>query len=236
MSLPTIEQDLRNRVARFGADVIVLYSSPAAYLVDEPPQPAPPDSSGHVSALSWTGMLHLRFGDRLRGQLKELLPDFAATWLRRRQTERELRTKPPGWRFATPPADRLEQYETDLRKVIGTIRRSGATPVLTTHANRFLRRSTPDGGMLVAWEKFYPRAPGNVILAFEDEGRKITLGVASDSGVPIVDLARTMETTNADNLFADFAHFTDRGAAVVAGALVRPVLAAALHGKGCGEE
>ena len=236
MSLPTIEQDLRNRVRRFGADVIVLYSGPVAYLVDEPPQPATPDSSGRVAALSWTRSLHPRFFDRLRSQLKELLPDFAATWLRRRQTESELRTKPPGWRFATLPLDRLELYESDLRTVIGTIRRSGAIPILTTHANRFMRPSTPDRGMLVAWEKFYPRAPGNVILAFDAAANAITLRVASDSAVPIVDLARIVATTGEKDLFADFAHFTDRGAGVVAGALLRPVLATTLRGKDCGDE
>jgi len=236
MSLPTIEQDLRTRVARFGADVVVLYSSPVAYLVDEPPRAATPDSSGRVSILPWTGALHSRFFDRLRSQVKELLPDFAATWLRRRDTERQLQSKPAGWRFASPPIDRLEEYESDLRRVIGTIRRSGATPILMTHANRFSVPGAADRGMLVAWEKFYPRAPGNVIVAFDAEARGVTLRVASDSAVPIVDLVHAVARTGANDLFADFAHFTDRGAGVVAGVLLGPVLETALHGKDCGEE
>lgn len=236
MSLPTIEQDIRTRIGRFGADMVVYYPSPTGYLDDEPPRPAAPDSSGRASTLPWTGALHSRFLYRLRGQLKELLPDFLATWLRRRETRELLRTKPAGWRFASPPVDRLELYERDLRRVIGTIRRTGATPVLMTHANRFTRQGVPDHGMLVAWEKFYPRAPGDVIVRFDAEANRVTLRVASDSAVPVVDLARVIATTGGNDLFKDFAHFTDLGAGVVAGALVRPVLTTALSGKDCGEE
>lgn len=236
MSLPTIEQDLRNRVRRFGADVIVLYPTPAQYLVDEPPQPAAPDSSGRASLLSPRGALHSRVVDRLRAQLKELLPDVVATWLRRRDTEAQLRDKPANWRFASPPADRLALYDADLRQVIGTIRASRATPILMTHANRFMHAGPADRGMLVAWEKFYPRAPGSVIVAFDAEARDVTLRAAADSSVVVADVARQLARARASDVFADFSHFTDAGSAVVASALVSPVLSSALHGPDCGEE
>src|SRR3954469_2044454 len=161
MSLPTIEQDVRNRVRRFGAEVMLPYPPPAQYPVEEPPQPAAPDSSGSGSVSSWRRALHPRIVDRLRSQLKELMPDRIASWLRRRDTQAHLRNRPAGWRFTTPPADRLEFYEADLRKLIGTIRAARATPVLMTHANRFMHPGEVDRGMLVAWEKFYPRAPGS---------------------------------------------------------------------------
>ena len=105
-----------------------------------------------------------------------------------------------------------------------------------THANRFMSSGTADRGMLVAWEKFYPRAPGPVIVAFDAEARDVTLRAAADSGVVVADAARKLASARASDAFADFAHFTDAGSALVASVLVPPVMSSALHGRECGEE
>jgi hypothetical protein len=132
----------------------------------------------------------------------------------------------PGWRFETVPAERVERYDADLRKLIGTIRRIGAAPVLVTHANEFVGRPDADHEMLVAWEKFYPRATGKTIIAMDSVARGTTLRVAADSGVTIVDAAQRLAAAPLSS-FADFVHFSDNGAAIMANAIRPGVLTAA---------
>jgi hypothetical protein len=220
MSLPTIEQHVRNRVRRFHPDVIVLYPTPAQYLDDAPPQPAPPDSSGHSSPPFPRPAFRSRFLDRARDQTKALVPNVVLDWMQRFETARYARNHPPGWRFTTIPHDRLRQYDWDIRALFGTIRATGATPVVATHANALMGAATPDPHLLSAWERFYPRATGQAIVAFDSAAREVTLSAAADSGVRAVDLEPLLSRGERDDpLFSDFSHFTDLGSGVVAGAL-----------------
>ena len=226
MGLPTIEQDVRNRLASLGARVVVIYPSPASYLDEESPAAARPDSSGRAAqAPPLRRALYPRALARMREQLKQVLPEAIKTPLRARQTRAMVAAHPPGWRFDGVPGERLAQYDADLRKLIGTIRRVGATPVLVTHANEFVGRPSADEPMLVAWEKFYPRATGPTIIAVDSAARAFTLRAGADSGVVTVDAARTFagEPLSA---FADFVHFTDFGASVMAGVVRDGVLGA----------
>jgi hypothetical protein len=233
MSLPTIEQDVRNRVRRFEADAILLYPTPAQYLVDDPPEPARPDSSGGASGLSARRALRPRIVDRARNQVKEFLPEAVKTWMRRRETAAYVRDRPPGWRFTSVPSERLAQYDHDLRALIGTIRAMGATPLVATHANAFMRSGTAEPHLLAAWEKFYPRATGPVIVAFDSVARQVTLRAASDSSAPVVDLASSL-STSAGAVFSDFSHFTDHGAALVAAALASTLASVDVAHSACG--
>ncbi|HEV8215545.1 MAG TPA: hypothetical protein VGP95_06915 [Gemmatimonadaceae bacterium] len=230
MGLPTIEQDVRKRLAPLDPKIIVIYPSPPNYLDELAPVAARPDSSTRASqpASLWRA-LYPRAVARLREQLKQVLPEIVKTRLRARQTRAMVAAHPPDWRFATVPAERLTQYDADLRKLIGTVRAVGATPVLVTHANKFWGRPTADGPMLVAWEKFYPRATGETIIALDSAARDATLRAGSDSGVVTVDAARTLRSAPL-GAFADFVHFTDFGASLMAGAVSDGVLAAACAG------
>lgn len=221
MSLPTVEQDLRSRVRHLGADVVVLYPTPAQYLDDEPPHEARPGQSSELSVLR---SLYPRMVARMRSQAKEVLPDVAKTWLRRRETEAYVREKPPGWRFTQVPPDRMRLYEKDLRAFIGTVRAMSAVPVIATHANAFMRDGFQDPNLLAAWEKFYPRAPGTVIVAFDSVAREVTLQAAADSAAIVVDVARSLSQAPGP-IFSDFSHFTDLGAARAAASLSPAVFA-----------
>jgi hypothetical protein len=229
MSLPTIEQDVRNRIRRFGADVVVLYPTPVQYLDDDSPRPTPPDSAAGAGDRSAVQMLHPRIANRLRDELKNSLPEFVKTWMRQRETDAYVRSKPRGWRFASVPTDRLSQYDADLRRLIGTIRSIGAVPIVATHANAFMQRGFRNGDLLLAWERFYPRAPGRIIVAFDSVARTVTLRAAADSSAATVDLA-TRLATGAAPMFSDFSHFTDYGAAIVADALA-PAILTSVHAR-----
>jgi hypothetical protein len=233
MSLPTIEQDVRNRIRRFGADVILLYPTPVQYLDDEPPYPAPPDSAADQRGLSLTRAWYPRIVPRIRNETKAIIPDVVLTWLRRRQTSAYIGAQPSGWRFTSLPTDRLQQYDADLRRFIGTVRSLGAAPVIATHGNLFMRPGLRDSHMLAAWEKFYPRATAPVIVAFDSAARELTLQAARDSAVTVADVAPRLAGI-VTVPFSDFAHFTDSGAAIVASSLAPAVLKASGVGEPCG--
>jgi hypothetical protein len=114
--------------------------------------------------------------------------------------------------------ERLRAFDVDLRHAVETIRSIGATPVLVTHANRFYGASQSDPAALRLWEKFYPRASGETIVAFDSVARLTTLAVARDTHTQVVDLAPALVRTNGP-AFADYSHFTDVGASIFADAV-----------------
>jgi hypothetical protein len=225
MTLPTVTQDLRLRVPALRPGVVVLYATPAQYLDNEPPFAARADSSGAGRDLAWERTLEPRVLTRLRDQGKQLLPAALQSWLRRRDIERSRRSHPDDWRFTGVPDDRLGQFERDVRAAVGAIRASGARPVLATHTNRFVDAAEPDPHQLFAWERFYPRAPGAVIVAFDSAANEVTRRVARDSSVALADVERAIRGGD-PALFADFSHFTDAGSARVAGVLTPAIVGA----------
>lgn len=226
MSLPTIEQDARLRLRRLQPAVVIVYPASAQYLQDEVPRAARPDSASTPAPLPFTRALQPRILVRAREQVKQMLPSPVRNLLRSRDIQASLRSHPPGWRFASPPPDRLALFDEDLRRVVGTVRSIGAEPVLVTHANLFMNRRAVDDEMLSAWEKFYPRASGGAIVAFDSLARGVTMRVGADSGVVTVDAAQRLSAAP-PTAFGDFVHFTNSGAALMADAIRPGVLAAA---------
>ena len=226
MSLPTIQQDVRNRLARLHPSIITVYPSPVGYLLDAVPVAARPDSSGRGRSPTLRQALRPRARDRVREQLKLMLPEAIKSRLRRSQIDAVVAAHGQGWRFRSAPADRLSAFEVDLRKVVGAIRSIGATPVLVTHASAFAGRSVIDDDLMTAWEKLLPRATRGTILQFDSLSRATTLRVAADSGIVAVDAVARLSVAP-PSAFADAVHFTDLGAAIVAGALADGVLASA---------
>ena len=225
MAIPTIDQDIRLRLHRYHPAIVVVYPTPAQYLDDELPYAAVPDSSG-PKRQSVLKPFYPRVVGRVRDQIKLLLPGFVQARMRQFQTRRLLRSKPPGWQITTLPPDRLALYDSDLRHLIGTIRAEGATPVIATHGNMFMGRPKMDSLALISWEKFYPRATGQVILAFDSTAREVTMRIGADSNVTTVDAAKRLAAAPV-SAFGDFVHFTDLGSSNMADVLTSGVLAAA---------
>jgi hypothetical protein len=232
MSLPTIDHDVRARIRRLHPDLIFYYPTPTQYLNSESPR-VPSTTPGDTieSELPASAALRPRFADRLRDQAKMLLPGIVQHYLRRRMLRAELRDQPEGWRFTTVPADRMDAFERDLRTLIGDIRKVGAVPLVATHANAFAHGR--DSNLLTSWERFYPRATGDVILQFEARSRGMVRAVAADSSVAVADLATRFDRVT-DASFSDFAHFTDLGSAHVAAVLQDAVLNATSRYESCG--
>jgi hypothetical protein len=134
--------------------------------------------------------------------------------LRERDIRKSIEEYPPGWRFTSIPQDRLALYSEHLREMVGTIRSIGAEPILMTHGNAFMD-GTRNEALARSWERFYPRATASTLIAFDSAARGVTLQVARDSGVVVVDIAADL-ARGGDHVYSDFAHFTERGAARVA--------------------
>jgi hypothetical protein len=220
MSLPTSIQNLSGRLNQYGLDMVVVYPSPPQYLGNDGPRSALPDWFGAEGELPWVRDLEPRVLWRLSSQIKRLAPDAARRWLRERERTARLRAYPRGWLFETIPVDRLEAFESDLRQLVGTTRAVGAIPVLVTHANAFHTARPLHPDYLRALEKYFPRATGSTMLAFDSAAAEVTRTVAADSAAILVD-GRDVLSGSREALFADFDHFTDRGASVFAGAVAQ---------------
>jgi hypothetical protein len=224
MTLPTVTQDVRLRLRRFSPNVIVYYPTPSQYLNDEMPVAARPDSNAAgPTGPDWRRSLHPRVFDRLREQAKLLLPLGIQDYLRTRMVQAAVAQHGPGWRWDRIPADRLEAYEADLRILVGAIRAEGAEPVLATHGSIFTPGQVPDPRPLHMWERFYPRATGEVILAFDSAAAERTRRVAQDSSTGFADVLHAVEPAG----YADNIHFNDAGAGRAAGTMAVAVVAAA---------
>jgi hypothetical protein len=220
MSLPTATQDIRLRIAGFGPRVVVLYPTSVQYLHAVLPTAVPPVAVPVPVSGVWA-TFRPRTLTRLREELKRLAPVAWRERLWHSEVRRQLAAHEPGWRYASIPMDRLDAFECDLRAFVGAVRAIGAEPVLATHANRFVGAAVMDSSLLGAWERFYPRAEGAVILAFDSAGAEVTRRVGADSGVVVADVRAAL--VGCDNCFADYAHFTDAGAARAAGTLAAAI-------------
>jgi hypothetical protein len=215
MSIPSILLGLRGHIRSLSPDVVVVYPSPSFYVDSDPPHAARDVSD--VDTLAFTRALRPRVIPRIVDAAKSLLPAAALDHLRERDIRKSIERYPPGWRFTSIPQDRLTLFSEHMREIVGTIRSIGAEPILMTHGNAFMDGSRNDA-LARAWERFYPRATASTLIAFDSAARGVTLQVARDSGVVVVDVAADL-ARNREPVYSDFAHFTELGAARVAGDL-----------------
>ncbi len=220
MTLPTSTQDVRLRLARLRPQIVVLYPTTVQYLAEALPA-APVPVAVPTPVLGLWERLRPRAFIRLREELKRVAPVAWREELWSMDLRRKLASRQPGWRYSTVPPDRVAAFEADLRAFVGTVRKAGAEPVLTTHGNRFVGGADRDSSLLGAWERFYPRAEGQVILAFDSVSVSVVRRVAADSGVVVADVRAAL--SRCPECFADYAHFTDEGAARTATAVAEAV-------------
>jgi len=217
MSLPAQIQLWDKWVSQFRPDIVVLYIPPAFYLSDDPPSFPAPTRSGPDSPST-------RFVPRLLDRLKDRIefPEFIQRRRVAKSIDRAVAGKPDTWFYRDLPADRLALYRTHMDSLISNIRATGAVPVLVTHAMRFGDPPKPDDAdLLMSWHKFTPRATADVLLAFERAAAATTRDIAREQGLQLVDVAAAM--TGHTEWFADFTHFDDNGAGIIAGAIAKAV-------------
>lgn len=214
MSLPTVEQDFQLRLQRFRPKYVLYYPTPMQYLSDLPLYASEP-SFDPPEALS---PFRMRAGPRLRDALKRALPDPVLSAIRgvllsRDRASRGVEPK------STVELFRIEAFESDLRRLVGTYRAGGATPVLVVHRNRFAETVSSESRVwLRAWERFYPGYTGPAIVKFDSLAAERVRRVGKDSAVLVVDPLQNLRRVG-QAAFSDFSHFTTEGSAAVSGAV-----------------
>ena len=219
MTLPTVVQDLRARLLLLHPKVIIYYPTPSQYLFRTVPRAGVVGGAPFEELSPWRP----RALARVRDAVKRIIPQVLLEYQRRASTARLRASGDPP--FASVPVDRLDSMESQLRVLVGEVRKGRSEPVLVVHQNRFADTSAVvERRWLHALEGQVPKATGEVFMRFEHDAGVREARVAADSGVTLVDPAMTARADRA-SLFADFAHFTDRGSAVmraIASALAGP--------------
>ena len=210
MSLPTVRQDIANRILPLRPDVVAYYPTPMQYLEGKLPQGTPPSFEPVDALPQWRSRAFPRFRDAIKRSVPEPLLDLIRVLDTRRTraaSKIEAQTE--------IPVDRLDAFEADLRILVGDLKRVGVRPVIVVHRNRFSETWSPESQRLLrAWERFYPRFTGEAIVEFDQKAADRTKRVGADSAVLVVDPLTPLRATN-EPVFADFSHFNDYGAALV---------------------
>lgn len=156
-------------------------------------------------------------------EIKSLLPPVLLQSARLMLIKKELHGRPVLLRV---PEASIDAFETDLNCAIDAVQAIGAVPILVTHASRFATvNQDGDGYWLTGWRAQYPEL---------DERGFIDLELRANQRIRRVAFARNMILAPADTVvggkavnFADHAHFSDQGAAEMAGLLTDAVLQSA---------
>jgi len=213
LNVTRLQRIVENPIQQMQPALIALYPTPHFYLdmievkVDEPKPVASGNGAGFVS----------RVVTKSRDVIKSFLPAALQDRIRNLQASRALGNTSENDIWKPPPADRLALFETHVRGLLTAAKQTGANVALLTHANAFHKQSSLDESLLQAWQKFYPRATGTVLIDFDAQANETLRRLAREYQVTLIDVAEKVAGDPAD--FADFSHFTDTGAAKVADAL-----------------
>jgi len=220
MATPSMVRLLDQVVRKVRPDVVVLYPSPGFYLNAYPPR-ASVGPSGADSTLPARNTLTPRVVNRATRQIKALVPEPVKALARRIVVGRRNRDAGAP-RFTGVPADRIAQFESDLREAVGVARSIRVPVLLMVHANATMEPGFSNAGLLESWVYQFPRATAETLVRFHQRAGDLERRIARDSGIVIVDLPSALHG-HWRSAFADFVHFTDHGSAVVASALADAV-------------
>lgn len=201
--------------------LLVVYPTPAAYIgVDKPFCDEP---ANWPTDLSTPDSPRLRLKGKVEQVAKQAMPEPLMTGLKEFGIWRATRDQAIMDRL---PDAAMQAFEKDLRCVVERARRAGATPLLVTHGNYFGDRITPENRpMLVAWRRFYPVLSETGFLDMEARANQVVQRVTqSEPGSILVDIRGAVPP--GPKHYADFVHFTDEGARLLATRLSAAILAA----------
>lgn len=209
-NIPQTTQFYSSWLLKFNPDIVVYYPSPAGYLDEKPPIPVKLNIQFNKK-----NYFQFRLSKKALIIVKKHIPESIQSYVKQYMISRAVRKHGVGWVWNSPPPERLAMFRAHLLNFIEEVRRNGANPVLMTHSHRFPKvLSLEEKYQLISWRKFYPRATENCLLEMENAANTIIREIGSDYGVTIIDLEKTIPKN--PKYFADFVHFTDSGAQIVA--------------------
>ncbi len=213
LTLATATLRIPEIVARTHPKIALIYPSPAFYI------DTPPWHLGKGAQEKKQSVFEFRINDRLRSVGKTALPECVQTSLRRWEIRRSIGPEPVMDRV---PEEAVTRFRKDLIEMITALRANSVQPILMTHATIFgAAPKQPDRAMLVAWRKFYPKLKEEGFLDLERRMNEAIRQLAMQQNVTLVDIAR--EIPPGQEYFADFVHFSDAGAALMAKRLAEAI-------------
>jgi hypothetical protein len=236
LGLPTMASYFKDFVAPFEPDLVVVYPSPSFYLEVEPPRPLrprPTPSPGGRAGGNATlrGLLprspEARLARKARLLLRRFIPPRIQSLVREAQSYVIRRRHDPEWLWDSVPRDRIEAFETDLQRLVDEIHTIGAEPVLVTHTNRLRKPATDytaeDRHHALALLVMYPRASIEILASVDEYTNAAMRQLSGSAGVFLIDVDGQIPASG--QYFADYAHFTDEGAGLMARILARELVA-----------
>jgi hypothetical protein len=209
MGLGAMKDYWQRLLKSFGPDLVLIYPSPLFYLSDDP-APQTRSAAARDPAPEPAHPFTLRLVDRLHNVLHK--PDFLQIRIDKRSVAAQLAGKPPGWLYASVPADRLDAFQKDLDSLVSTIIADGKPVALITHAIRFSDNEGTIEDSLSVWDMrvFAPRASGRIMIEFNSAANERLRTVAEQYRTQVIDVAASV--TGCHECFGDLIHFTDQGA------------------------
>ncbi|HEY8509802.1 MAG TPA: hypothetical protein VIL32_15675, partial [Steroidobacteraceae bacterium] len=235
LTLLSMEPYLRRVVLPLEPTLVMVYMSPSFYLEPTPPpleyKPLPPAEPRMIRVAGLElepGALDSRFGAKFRDVLKELVPSFVVAKIREWKLARKRAAHPGDWVWTSVPQERMELMRAHLRKLIETAQQNGVQLALVTHTNRFTSAPEDSAGparrhLTNLASLYYPQATPRVLIMVDSAANQVMRDVAGEYGVTVIEAEGRIPSDSRH--FADYAHFTDRGADVMARILATSILA-----------
>lgn len=219
MSLPRVTRYYKDYLYKFLPDIVIYYPTPTGYLGDDPPEP---------ETTSYTPIIRQnRFSSRLLPKtsilIKKIIPDYFQTASKRIMINRAINNHPKGWVFEHVPPDRMPIIKRQINDLIATVINSGTHLIIATHSMRFGKiLANNDIPYIIAVQKMRPRVGQQAIIEINDRVNEIIKDLANTPNVSVVDSDKLIPKDPVN--FADYAHFTDEGARLMAKACANTVV------------
>ncbi len=225
MTQPRFIHYYRVWLTKFKPDIVIYYPTPASYLWTIPPTTDLVTRKGPPARLPETIRLKRKTKTALLGFLPVALKRHGRELRARRRHRKHLRKV--GWVWEETPPERIALFEEHLTALVEEITGSGARMILGTHAHRFPEKrdawTATDETLMAAWRRHHPATTERILLEMEDGTNEAVRRLGGRLGVPVIDLAADVPRKGTH--FADFSHFTDRGAEIVARKIAQKILA-----------
>jgi len=224
MSIPRIVESYDRWIGKFDFDAVIFYPSAAMYLADKVPEFRRSVSIKSENSIGNGNSWNLRLPRKTWEMLRERIPVWLQVKLKWIQIEfnRLNMTNGQIWR-KNAPDERVELFRKHLTELVSILQKNGTHVIIATHANRFQNDSTNENDpYMLAWIRFIPKASGASILDMELRSNQVIREIVAEHPVTVSDVEKKVGK-NPDH-FADFAHFTDSGAALGAEAMKDSIL------------
>lgn len=208
-------------LSKFDLDIVTVYPSPSFFLEDRPPAdslrlpPPSPPATGLRALLD----SRPRTFEKLKVVAKRVLPLQIQIAIREHRLAQARSSLGEGQVWQSVPEDRIEMFREQMSRVVVTLKSIDAEPILVTHVNRYLHKASDwyledVQHLLAVQSSYWPRASEAVVIGIDSATNRHLRNIAQERSLLIVDVEYLISS---DGLhFADYSHFTDKGAFLLA--------------------